>query len=100
VEEDWNSVRSERGFPGFGLLRPVLLFGSAAIAIALMLVPILEDATTEDFADAESQGLDLTSTGSIEPSGGSGFYIVRRSVLQSPGEVCVIRANGTRAGDC
>jgi hypothetical protein len=99
VEEDWNSIRSERGFPGFGLLRPVLLFGSAAVAIALMLVPMLEDAT-EDFADAEEQGLDLTSTGSIGQSGGSGFYIVRRSVLQSPGEVCVIRANGTKAGDC
>lgn len=99
MEEDWSTVRSERGFPGIGLLRPVLLFGSAAIALALMLVPMLEDATS-DMADAGPQGLDMTSTGSIG-SAGSGVYVVRRSVLQSsPDAVCVIRANGARVGDC
>jgi hypothetical protein len=99
MEEDWNAIRSERGFPGIGLLRPVLLFGSAAIALALMLVPVLEDASS-DMADAAPLGLDLTSTGSINSAGG-GSYVVRRSVLQSsPDAVCVIRANGARVGDC
>jgi len=99
MEEDWNTVRNERGFAGIGLLRPVLLFGSAAIALALMLVPMLEDAA-QDMADAAPQGLDLTSTGSI-PSAVGGVYVVRRSVLQSsPDAVCVIRANGVRVGDC
>lgn len=100
MQDDWDNTRGERGFPGLGLLRPVLLFGSAAIAAALMLVPVLEDASS-DLADAGPQGLDLTSTGSIAPAGGTGHYVVRRSVLQSsPDAVCVIRADGARAGDC
>jgi hypothetical protein len=99
MQDDWNTSRGERGFAGLGLLRPVLLFGSAAIALALMLVPLLEDVSS-DIADAGPQGLDLTSTGSIA-AGGTRYYVVRRSVLQSsPDAVCVIRADGARLGNC
>lgn len=101
-DNDWDTASAARGFPGFGLLKPTLLFGSAAIALALIVAPMLDTtADTPDFADAGSlpEGLDFTSTGSIAPSRGA--YTIRRSVLQaSPDSICVIRSNGQRAGDC
>ena len=42
-------------------------------------------------------GLDFTSTGSIGKRSG---YTIRRSVMQAPGEVCIIRNNGLRSGAC
>jgi hypothetical protein len=101
LDSDWNSNRSERGFrvikAGMGLLRVTLLFGSAAIALALVATPYLADHSRQQAADARYGGVDLMSTGSI----GATSYTVRRSVLQSsPSAVCVIRDNGTRSGDC
>lgn len=91
-----------------GVLRVALLFGSAAVAIALILTPIAEK-QTERMLYSSHPGLDRMSTGSI----GNGFtsgplgqrsahnYTVRRSVLQpSPNSVCIIKQNGMRTGDC
>lgn len=97
-EEQWELVRGGRGLriesAGMGALRITLLFGSAAVAFALLAVPILDARTRPDLARA---GLDMTSTGSIDRGG----YTIRRSVLQSsPSAVCVIRNDGARRGDC
>lgn len=102
LERDWDSIRPDRSFraadAGVGLLRLTLLFGSAAVALALLAAPVLDRSTRQQFAGADyPAGLDMVSTGSI----GSRTYTVRRSVLQaSPDSVCIISANGHRSGDC
>jgi len=100
-EDEWDMIRSDRGSllggAGIGVLRIVLLFGSAAVALAMILVPIADDYTRSQLAGA-GYGLDLTTTGSIKS--GSNFTI-RKSILQSsPTSVCIIRDNGLRSGDC
>ena len=80
-----------------GALRITLLFGSVAVALALLIVPVL-DRGPGLLADGSAAGIDVMSTGSIA-AGKS--YTIRRSVLQdSPNSVCIIRSNGTRSGDC
>ena len=102
LEKDWDSIRPARAFragdAGMGMLRITLLFGSAAVALALLATPLLERGTRQQFAsDTLPPGLDMTSTGSI----GRNVYTVRHSVLQpSPDSVCIIGANGRRSGDC
>lgn len=102
LEKDWDSIRPDRSFrageTGMGVLRITLLFGSAAIALALLATPLLEKGASQQFASGGyPAGIDMTSTGSI----GRSEYTVRRSVLQtSPEAVCIIRNNGRRSGDC
>lgn len=104
MENDWDVVRNDRGWPsgatGVGILRITLLFGSAAVALALILAPIA-DSQTRDYAveNGAAFGLDDISTGSINKT--SNVYTIHRSVLQSsPDAICVIRRDGTRQGDC
>lgn len=103
LDNDWDGIRPQRQSrvvdAGMGILRITLLFGSAAVALALIAAPILESKTREQFAsDRFIGGLDTMSTGSI---GQRNVYTVRRSVLQaSPSSVCLIRDNGSRSGEC
>ena len=103
LDDDWDAIRPQRRpraiNAGMGLLRIALLFGSAAVALALIVVPLLdnEDSRTQIARDGFI-GIDTTTTGSI---GRSATYTIRRSVLQaSPDSVCLIRADGRRSGDC
>lgn len=101
ADRDWDSSGNDRAWrieeAGMGVLRIALLFGSAAVALALLIVPML-DRDAGMFAGRSAAGIDVMSTGSIS-SGSS--YTIRRSVLQdSPNSVCIIRSNGTRSGDC
>ncbi len=73
-DETWTRV----GNAGIGLVRVALLFGSAAIALALVLAPIMERRTRE--AAFKGVGLDYIATGSI--NGGGHIFTVRRSILQ------------------
>ena len=104
MENEWDVVRNDRGWPfgstGMGILRIALLFGSAAIALALILAPIAESQTRSYLArDSAPFGLDEFTTGSINKGGST--YTIHKSVLQpSPDAVCVIQSNGRRAGDC
>ncbi|GAB1580074.1 MULTISPECIES: hypothetical protein [Phyllobacteriaceae] len=90
-----NSIAGARS----GALRIALLFGSAAIALSLILVPILSErsrnvASQSLFPD----GVDSISTGSIRQSRA---YTVRKSVLQtSPEAICIIQPDGSKNGDC
>lgn len=99
VGRDWERVRNERmSILGIGVVHFALLFGSAAVALALFLVPVAENYARPQHARSVAQGLDFTTTGSIRPSN---VYTLRRSILQaSPDSVCIIRAGGERAGDC
>jgi hypothetical protein len=84
---------------GMGALRITLLFGSAAIALALIVVPIANKGSRAIArASFNNPGIDTMETGSI--SNGR-QYTIRRSVLQtSPNAICVINGDGSRAGDC
>lgn len=101
LDRDWDSIRPDHTRvvdAGMGLLRLTLLFGSAAVALALLAAPFLDSHVRSQFARSDIPGLDLTSTGTI---GRSGTYTIRRSVLQpSATSVCLIRADGRRSGDC
>lgn len=104
MQGEWDLVRSARSSPiaeaGFSAIRLALLFGSGAVALALIATPMLERGTRPQVAAASFPGqLDMTATGAIGRPGDR--YVLRRSVLQSsPNAVCVMRADGSRAGDC
>lgn len=99
--EDWESLRqprAQRGRPAISPVRVALLFGSAAIAFALMAVSFLGEGHGDEFADAAKAGVDSITTGSVNTSK---TYIIRKSVLQnSPNAVCVILPNGSSTGEC
>ncbi|RAZ86659.1 hypothetical protein DPM33_28010 [Mesorhizobium hawassense] len=103
LQRDWDSIRPDRGFramdAGMGILRITLLFGSAAVALALIATPFLDNQTRPQTArDGFAGGLDMSATGSI---GHRTTYTMRRSVLQPlPSSVCVIRNDGSRSGEC
>lgn len=101
-ETEWRRIRGERGSPlagvGMGALRVSLLFGSAAVALALLLAPWADSQSRRIAQGGVSNGLDFLSTGT---AGGGNGYTIRRSVLQpQPRSVCIIRDNGARSGDC
>lgn len=102
-EAEWKVMRGTResrlGGVGMGAVRVALLFGSTAVALALLATPFLERQTHSRTARASlPANLDFMSTGTVGSRNG---YTIRRSVLQpSPESVCVIRADGSRAGSC
>jgi lipopolysaccharide export LptBFGC system permease protein LptF len=98
-EKDEDRLSGLLGGAGAGMLRVTLLFGSAAVALALILAPVAEERARGMVAQS-SPGLDWTTTGSVARDQ-STSYVLRRSVLQrSPDAVCMIRPDGTSSGDC
>lgn len=97
----WDDEQEDKGFniADNGALRVALLFGSAAVAFALILTPFVDrGAGSVVAARGVALELDQTATGSVSQPG---RYTVRRSVLQSSNSaVCVIRSNGGRSGEC
>lgn len=80
-----------------GILRCALLFGSAAVALALIIAPLADRGARSVVAGAGN--VDAMTTGSI--GGESSRYTLRRSVLQSsPTAVCVIQQDGSKSGSC
>lgn len=85
------------GAAGMSMLRVALLFGSVVIALAMLVVPMLDNGTRQTSYDRPI-GLDTMTTSSV---GGGKRYTIRRSVLQSsPDAVCIIHDNGAKSGDC
>lgn len=100
-DNEWEPIGRSRNSPiwgaGMGALRIALLFGSAAIAIALIAAPIADNKSRQ-LGIAGPQSLDRIVTGSAESQR---IYTIRRSVLQSdPHSICIIQANGERSGAC
>ncbi|SFI83521.1 hypothetical protein SAMN04515648_1947 [Phyllobacterium sp. CL33Tsu] len=87
---------------GTGLLRITLLFGSAAIALALIIAPLADRGSQSVVDYSAGRSLDEMATGSIrkdDPS--TKTYTIHRSVLQrSPNAVCIIKSDGSQSGDC
>jgi hypothetical protein len=97
-ENDWEVVRNERGWDlrdaGMGLFRATLLFGVGIAVLAMLVAPVLEQ-RRQEWANG---AVDPMNVGSIGPDN---TYTIRKSVLQpSPDSICIIRADGTRHGDC
>ncbi|WP_011582322.1 MULTISPECIES: hypothetical protein [Chelativorans] len=94
VEFDGGSVRKDTlARLGMAAVRVALLFGSAAVALALVLTPVLERRAR----DIAAYGIDPVATGSVPGQ----TYTVRRSVLQpSADAICIIRQDGTSSGAC
>src|SRR5262249_26533685 len=104
MENEWDVVRNDRGWPvgdaGMGILRITLLFRSAAIALALLIAPIRASQTRAVSENNAPYGIDEFATGSIGSKNGN-VYTIHKSVLQSsPDAICVIQSNGRRTGDC
>ncbi|WP_048645218.1 hypothetical protein [Nitratireductor soli] len=103
-DADWDTGRgawpTRMGNAGIGALRVALLFGSAAVALALVLTPIAEKRTRPTVVQLGAPfGIDPITTSSTKRSGGT--YTIRRSVLQPTRDaVCVISENGQRSGAC
>ncbi len=98
TQDDWDKVPTSGPLSagGLGAVRVAAIFGAAAVAIALIAVPLAE--RIGGSRQAGHVGIDRFTTGT---TGYRGTYTERRSVLQpTPHSVCVIRDNGRRSGDC
>lgn len=97
-EHEWNFPPGRKapllGKAGTGILRIMLLFGSAAIAFGLILAPV---AIRHIRSQPGFSGIDHMSTGSI---GDRGSHEFRRSAPQNASGTCIIRPDGRHSGDC
>ncbi|MDI7864261.1 hypothetical protein MRS76_20185 [Rhizobiaceae bacterium n13] len=98
-EEFWKAVQQKERASSksrrTGLLNIVLLFGTAAVALSLILTPMLSgDTGTRRLASAP-EDVDMISTGSIRTQESGKRYTIRRSILQeTPGSVCIVDGYG------
>lgn len=109
LRNEWEEPHTSRGGifgeVGMGAVRVALLFGSAAVGLALILTPLAQSQVERMTYSSYSSRLDPMATGAIGRGMGGqragGSYTVRRSVLQpAASSVCIIRSNGMRTGDC
>lgn len=104
-EEFWKTVRTRQRSTyrasRTGALNIALLFGTAAIAFALIITPMLAGHDDKARMAHVQEDFDMISTGSIkrDDSNRVKHYTIRRSVLQeTPGSVCVVQ--GYSSNDC
>ncbi len=104
MEEDfWKTVRVRKRATirsgKTGALNLALLFGTAVIALSLIITPMLAGHDDQRRMAHLHEDFDMISTGSIKPAeGNSKKYTIRRSVLQdTPGSVCIVQ--GYSSGD-
>ncbi len=79
-----------------GILRITLLFGSAAVALALVMAPLASRDSQAVVGYSAGHALDTMQTGSIKRAAP-----VQGNVLQSaPNSLCAIQSNGVKNSDC
>lgn len=87
-----------------GALNVALLFGTAAIALSLIVTPMLAKRGEQDRMAHVQQDFDMISTGSIKRDTDNTkeknrHYTIRRSVLQdTPGSVCIVQGYSSETG--
>lgn len=101
----WMTVMDRDGVDSpttrIGAVRVALLFGTAAVAVATILTPILADRSKSARIAWAPDRYDNITTGSIPQRSGNTVYTVRKSILQdSPGALCIIGSDGGKTGDC
>jgi hypothetical protein len=95
VQEKEQSYTSSRKT---GALNIALLFGTAAVALSLILTPMLSDRSKGPVL-ANAPDLDSITTGSIPQTENGKRYTIRRSVMQQePGSVCIVQGYGADSG--
>ena len=95
VQEKEQSYSSSRKM---GALNLALLFGTAAVALSLILTPMLSDKSKSSVL-ASAPDFDNITTGSIPQTENGKRYTIRRSVLQQePGSVCIVQGYGADSG--
>lgn len=108
-EEFWKTVRAQRRGTirsgKTGVLNLALLFGTAAIALSLIVTPMLANRTDNRRLAHVQEDFDMITTGSIKPGKadekGPRHYTIRRSVLQeTPGSVCIVQGSGSAPSPC
>lgn len=98
MEKDfWDTVRSgEQREPKSrktGVLNMALLFGTAVIALSLILTPMLAGSGGNKSLAYTVDDFDNITTGSISNTNGGKRYTIRRSILQeTPGSVCIVES--------
>ncbi|MBX9468575.1 hypothetical protein [Rhizobium rhizophilum] len=101
VNEDfWKAARSRERSSiktgRTGVLNIALLFGTAAIALSLVLTPMLASKSDRKTLAYQPDEFDMITTGSIPKDDSGKRYTIRRSVLQeTPGSVCIIDGYGS-----
>lgn len=101
-EDFWKAVQEQElasaGAGRTGALNLALLFGTAVIALALILTPVLSKSDRRMMANIPDD-FDMITTGSVPPANGGKRYTIRRSVLQEmPGAVCIVDGSGRSSG--
>lgn len=83
-----------------GLFRATLLFGSAAAALSLIVVPEIDHRAKLIVAERAAD-VDPVTTGSIGPRADVRRYTIHRSVLDRPDrEPCIMFPDGSQKGAC
>jgi hypothetical protein len=107
MDDEFLKPAADREFVGdrsnrIGAVNLALLFGTAAIALSLILTPMLSSDKGDTGMQANTTDYDNITTGSIPTHDGKvKRYTIRRSVLQeNPSDVCIINQDGTRTGGC
>lgn len=100
----WTTVRGRQDVSGrpvrTGALRAALLFGTVAIAVATIVVPLVSSHGRHEMALRDA-GYDAIVTGSIRPAAATRIYTVRRSITQPmPEALCIIDGAGHHEGEC
>jgi hypothetical protein len=104
-EEFWRTVRAQQRATvrsgKTGVLNIALLFGTAAIALSLIVTPMLAGRQDQRHLAHVQEEFDMITTGSIKSDErGTKHYTIRRSVLQeTPGSVCIVQGYDT-ANSC
>ncbi|MDO1584134.1 hypothetical protein [Rhizobium oryzicola] len=104
-EDSWKTVRARQraahSSGKTGALNIALLFGTAAIALSLIVTPMLAKREDSRHLAQVQEEFDLITTGSIKSQDKSPkHYTIRRSVLQeSPGSVCIVQGYNS-ASNC
>lgn len=102
-EEFWKNMpvrqRTARGSRMTGALNMALLFGTAAIALSLIITPMLASRNDDVRFTQIQDDFDRLTTASTKPIEKNGKnYTIRRSVLQeTPGSVCIVQGYGVNS---
>ena len=105
-EEFWKTVRARQRVTTrsgkTGALNIALLFGTAVIALSLIVTPMLAGREDSRRIATVQEEFDMITTGSIKSDDkGTKHYTIRRSVLQdTPGSVCIVQGYDAAANPC
>ena len=98
-DDFWKAVQEKERAAGTsrrtGALNIALLFGTAVVALSLILTPMLSDRSKSSVFASAPMDIDAITTGSIPKSEHGKRYTIRRSILQdTPGSICIIQGYG------